>query len=139
MTGTGETGPDFARTLAEKGAKVAVPTTINVGNVDELHRCNNVPILEHDFETSQEVMRIFREMGCAPTYTCAPFQEPENQLKFGEHVAWGESSAVPYANSVFGARTNRYGHFITTAAAITGRIPYSGLHLDENSPWSNCL
>lgn len=131
LTGTGKTGPDFARTLAKKGARVAVPTTINVGSVDLKHPCANTPS-DHDFETSREIMKIFQDMGCSPTYTCSPFQEPQNQLRFGEHVAWGESSAVPYANSVFGARTNRYGQFITSAAAITGRIPFSGLHCDEN-------
>ena len=131
ITGTGETGPDFARTLARQGARVAVPTTINVGNIDLKHPSLNKPS-EYTFETSREIMQIYRDMGCSPTYTCSPFQEPQNQLRFGEHVAWGESSAVPYANSVFGARTNRYGQFITSAAAITGRIPFSGLHCDEN-------
>ncbi|MEH7223199.1 aconitase X catalytic domain-containing protein [Bacillus sp. JJ1566] len=132
LTGSGETGPDFARTLARMGARVAVPTSINTGSVDMKHPHLNRPTSEHDFNTSQEVMQIFRDMGCSPTYTCSPFQEPQNQLRFGEQVAWAESSAVPYANSVFGARTNRYGHFIATAAAITGRVPFSGLHCEEN-------
>lgn len=130
-TGTGATGPDFARKLRDMQAKVAVPTTINVGNIDLKNPENNRPA-EYTFEVSREVMDIFRDMGCSPTYTCSPFQEPQNQLAFGQHVAWGESSAIPYANSVFGARTNRYGQFITSAAAITGRVPYSGLHITEH-------
>src|SRR5690606_5966748 len=104
---------------------------INVGPVDLMHPCINTPS-DYEFDTSKEVMQIFQDMGCSPTYTCSPFQEPQNQLRFGEHVAWGESSAVPYANSVFGARTNRYGQFMSTAAALTGRVPLSGLHIVEN-------
>lgn len=132
ITGGGKTAPDFVRALAQKGARFAVPTTLNTGSLDLKHLSLNKPTSVHDFETAQEIMQIFQDMGGSPTYTCSPFQEPQNQLSFGEHVAWGESSAVPYANSVFGARTNRYGQFISAAAAITGRVPFSGLHCDEN-------
>jgi predicted aconitase len=131
LYGSGQTGPDFAAKLAQLGARVRVPTSINTGSVDLVHPDLNRPD-GPDFVTARDVMRIYRDMGCTPIYTCAPFQEPQNQLRFGEHVAWGESNAVSYANAVFGARTNRYGNFISVAAALTGRVPYTGLHLDEN-------
>ena len=67
----------------------------------------------------------------SPTWTCAPYQL-EQRPSFGEHVAWAESNAIVFANSVLGARTNRYGDFIDICAAITGRVPAAGLHLDEH-------
>lgn len=130
-TGTGETGPEYAYKLRDMQAKVAVPTTINVGNIDLKNPENNVPA-EYAFEVSREIMNIYKDMGCEPTYTCSPFQEPTNQLSYGQHVAWGESSAIPFANSVFGARTSRYGQFIASCASICGRVPYAGLHVSEN-------
>jgi hypothetical protein len=69
-------------------------------------------------------------MGCRPTWTCAPYQLP-NRPSFGEHVAWAESNAIVFCNSVLGARTNRYGDFIDVCGAITGRVPLAGLHRDE--------
>ena len=69
-------------------------------------------------------------LGCSPTWTCAPYQE-DNRPRFGEHVAWAESNAIVFANSVLGARTHRYGDFIDICAALTGRAPAAGLHLDE--------
>ena len=65
-----------------------------------------------------------------PTWTCAPYQLPDRP-GFGEHVAWAESNAIVFANSVLGARTNRYGDFIDICAAVTGRVPDTGLHTDE--------
>jgi predicted aconitase len=70
-------------------------------------------------------------MGCRPTWTCAPYQLPDRP-GLGEHVAWAESNAIVFANSVLGARTNRYGDFIDVCAAITGRVPSAGLHRDDD-------
>ena len=75
-------------------------------------------------------MDAYVAMGCRPTWTCAPYQLPDRPA-FGEHVAWAESNAIVFANSVLGARTNRYGDFIDICAAITGRVPDHGLHTDE--------
>ena len=69
-------------------------------------------------------------MGCQPTWTCAPYQLPERPA-FGEHIAWAESNAIVFANSVLGARTGRYGDFMDICAALTGRVPLAGLHLDD--------
>ena len=76
-------------------------------------------------------MELYEAMGCRPTWTCAPYQLP-GRPSFGQHIAWAESNAIVFANSVLGARTNRYGDFIDIAAAITGRVPRAGLHRDEN-------
>jgi hypothetical protein len=70
-------------------------------------------------------------MGCRPTWTCAPYQS-ETAPVFGQQIAWGESSAIAFANSVLGARTERYPDLLDICAALTGRVPAMGLHLDEN-------
>ena len=70
-------------------------------------------------------------MGCRPTFTCAPYQT-EVRPTFGQQIAWGESSAIVFANSVLGARTERYPDLLDICCAITGRAPAFGLHLDEN-------
>jgi hypothetical protein len=75
-------------------------------------------------------MDAYVAMGCRPTWTCAPYQLPDRPA-LGEHVAWAESNAIVFANSVLGARTNRYGDFIDLCAAVAGRVPDHGLHTDE--------
>ena len=73
-------------------------------------------------------MDRYRALGARPTFTCAPYQVADARPAFGEQVAWGESNAIAFCNSVLGARTNRYGDFIDLAASITGRVPDAGLH-----------
>jgi predicted aconitase len=73
-------------------------------------------------------MDRYRALGARPTFTCAPYQLADVRPSLGEQVAWGESNAIAFCNSVLGARTNRYGDFIDIAAAITGRVPDAGLH-----------
>ncbi len=73
-------------------------------------------------------MDRYRALGARPTFTCAPYQLAESRPGLGEQVAWGESNAIAFCNSVLGARTNRYGDFLDIAAAITGRVPDAGLH-----------
>jgi predicted aconitase len=77
------------------------------------------------------LMRAYEAMGCRATWTCAPYQAGHRPKK-GEQVAWGESNAVAFCNSVLGARTNRYGDFLDISCAILGRAPDYGLHKDEN-------
>lgn len=126
----GEAGLDFAERLASLGARVAVPSTLNVSGLDESHwREWNVPA---DWaEKAHRQMIAYQEMGTIPTWTCAPYQT-EHAPKLGQQVAWGESNAVAYANSVLGARTQRYPDFLDICAAITARVPAVGLHLTEN-------
>jgi hypothetical protein len=127
----GQASLDFAERLAAGGASVAVPTTLNVGLVDLMHpeRSRGDPVTAG---RGRRLMELYASMGCRPTWTCAPYQLPEARPGFGEHVAWAESNAIVFANSVLGARTDRYGDFIDICAAITGRVPNSGLHRDEN-------
>jgi predicted aconitase len=70
-------------------------------------------------------------MGAMPTWTCAPYQQGLIP-SFGEQIAWGESNAIAFVNSVIGARTERYADLTDVCAAITGRVPEMGLHLTEN-------
>jgi predicted aconitase len=125
----GDGGVEFAQRLVEDGARVAVPTTLNVGALDLLNpsRVNADP---HSYQMARRQMAAYETMGCAPTWTCAPYQAG-HRPGFGEHVAWGESNAVAFANSVLGARTNRYGDFMDICCAVVARAPYVGLHTDE--------
>ncbi len=69
-------------------------------------------------------------LGCEPTWSCAPYQAGHRPA-FGSHVAWAESNAIAFVNSVLGARSDRYGDFLDLSAAVTGRVPFGGLHHDE--------
>jgi len=121
---------DFADRMAAAGARVAVPTTLNVSSLDLRH-----PDLYRgdpdEARAARRLMERYEEMGCRPTWTCAPYQA-EARPGLGEHVAWAESNAIAFANSVLGARTHRYGDFVDIACAVTGRAPAAGLHLDAN-------
>lgn len=121
---------DFVERLIELGGKVKVPTTLNVGSMDLIHpEIMRQP--ENEKPPLVRLMRAHEELGCMPSFTCAPYQTLFRP-RFGQQIAWGESNAIVFANSVIGARTNRYGDFIDLCAAITGRVPAYGLHLDEN-------
>jgi predicted aconitase len=123
----GQATLDFVDRLIDGGAAVGVPTTLNVGAVDLLHP----ELWRGDPELAargRRLMERYRELGCLPTYTCAPYQLAESRPRLGDQVAWGESNAIVFANSVLGARTNRYGDFLDIAAAIVGRVPDAGLH-----------
>ncbi len=126
----GAVGLDFVERLAASGAIVRIPTTLNVSSLDLLH-----PDLYRGdaavAAAARRQMDAYVALGCRPTWTCAPYQLVDRP-RFGEQIAWAESNAIVFANSVLGARTNRYGDFIDVCAAITGRVPASGLHLDES-------
>jgi predicted aconitase len=124
----GSVGLDFAERLAADGGKVTVPTTLNVSSLDLLHP-ELVRLAPAERDRARRQMDAYVTMGCQPTWTCAPYQLPERP-GFGQHIAWAESNAIVFANSVLGARTGRYGDFIDICAALTGRVPLAGLHLD---------
>ena len=126
----GRASLDFADRLRELGGRVRVPTTLNVSSLDLLHP----DLCLADDATKQAAlatMQAYVDMGGRATWTCAPYQLPERP-GFGDRVAWGESNAVVFANSVLGARTPRFGDFVDICAALTGRAPEMGLYLDEN-------
>ena len=125
-----ESGLEFAETLAAKGARVSVPTTLNMVPLD-LQNWKEFGISENFAGKAIRQATAYTDMGCIPTWTCAPYQSYLTP-RFGQQIAWGESNAICYANSVLGARTNRYGDYMDICAAITGRVPKCGLHLAEN-------
>jgi len=126
----GFSGLEFARRLVAGGAQVVVPTTLNVGAIDLLHPEHFRGTAELG-RNAQELMEAYQTMGCRSIFTCAPYQDSQRPA-FGSQIAWAESNAIVFANSVLGARTNRYGDFIDICSAITGRAPAVGLHLKEN-------
>jgi predicted aconitase len=126
----GDAGLEFAERLAALGARVSVPTTLNVSGVDE-HHWRDWAVPAEWAAKAQRQMVAYQSMGCEPTWTCAPYQAAARPA-FGEQIAWGESNAIAFANSVIGARTERYPDLLDVCAAITGRVPAAGLHLDEN-------
>ncbi len=126
----GEANLDFAERLAGDGARVVVPTTLNVSGLDE-HGWREWAVPAEWAEKARRQMRAYERMGCLPTWTCAPYQT-EHAPHFGQQIAWGESNAIVYSNSVLGARSERYPDLLDICAAITGRVPAFGLHLDEN-------
>ena len=126
----GEAGLEFAERLAGFGARVAVPTTLNVSGLDEQH-WQEWPVPADWAGNAHRQMVAYQSMGCVPTWTCAPYQT-EMKPSFGQQICWGESNAIVFANSVIGARTERYPDLLDICCAITGRVPAVGLHLTEN-------
>ncbi len=126
----GDSGVLFCEKLANDGARVKVPTTTNVGALNLLKpdQCRLSP---DEKKMAYRLMVAHETMGCAPSWTCTPYQAGARP-KLGQQVAWGESNAVAFTNSVLGARTNRYGDFLDIACAISARAPYIGLHKPEN-------
>jgi len=126
----GRAGLEFAERLASLGARVAVPSTVNVSGLDENH-WRDWPVPDEWARLAHRQMVAYRGMGCMPTWTCAPYQT-EMRPVFGQQIAWGESNAIVFANSVIGARTERYPDLLDICCAITGRAPAVGLHIREN-------
>jgi predicted aconitase len=125
----GDAGLNYVKDASQE-AVFKVPTTLNTIGIDS----ENWEDLGFDKEFSLrqlEMLEAYRKMEGICTYSCTPYLNG-NIPRFGEHVAWGESSAVAYVNSVIGARTNREGGPSALAAAVTGRVPAYGYHLDCN-------
>jgi len=124
----GDPGLEFIEDFAA-GARVVVPTTVNPLGMDlDRWREQKIP---HDFAAKQErIARAYRRMGVRESFSCTPYLIG-NRPRFGDHVAWAESSAVCFANSVLGARTNREGGPAALAASVAGVTPNYGFHLDE--------
>jgi hypothetical protein len=126
----GQASLDFVERLVAGGGRVRVPTTLNVGAIDLIHP-ELIRLSNPEQAPGRRLMRAHEELGCVPSFTCAPYQT-RFRPSLGEQIAWGESNAIVFANSVIGARTNRYGDFIDLCCAMTGRAPAWGLHLGEN-------
>ncbi|NKB50762.1 MAG: DUF521 domain-containing protein [Rhizobiaceae bacterium] len=126
----GDSGALYCEKLAEQGARVKVPATTNVGALNLL-KPDQCRLPAHQRKMASRLMIAHDKMGCAPSWTCAPYQAGARP-DLGQQVAWGESNAVAFANTVLGARTNRYGDFLDIACAISARAPLYGLHRSEN-------
>jgi predicted aconitase len=126
----GEAGLQWLAEMAGGGGRARVPATLNPAGMDlENWRALGIPA---DFAEKQlRVIDAFTRMGVTPTCTCTPYLAG-NTPSLGDTIAWAESSAVCYANSALGARTNREGGPSALAAALTGRTPEYGMHLEEN-------
>jgi predicted aconitase len=125
----GDAGLEFLNELAKDG-RVKVLTTLNPAGMD-LENWRQLGISEEFAQKQNMVIDAFTKMGILISCTCTPYLIG-NLPRYGEHIAWSESSAVTFANSVVGAKTNREGGPSALAAAFVGKTPCYGLHLDEN-------
>ena len=125
----GDAGLEYLEELAQDG-KVSITTTLNPAGMD-LVDWKKLGISKDFAEKQIKVINAFKKLGIETTATCTPYLIG-NKPQQGEHIAWSESSAVCFANSVLGARTNREGGPSALAAAIIGKTPKYGLHLEKN-------
>ncbi len=126
----GDPGTEFLEDMAGKNAKVKVLTYLNPAGMD-LENWKKLGFPKDFAKNQLRIMDAFKKMGIVVTSTCTPYLAG-NLPRFREHIAWSESSAVSFSNSVIGARTNREGGPSALAAALCGRTPNYGLHLWEN-------
>ncbi len=126
----GDPGKEFLEDMANKNAKVKVLTYLNPAGMD-LENWKRLGFPKDFAKNQLQIMDAFKKMGIVITSTCTPYLAG-NLPRFREHIAWSESSAVSFSNSVIGARTNREGGPSALAAAICGVTPNYGLHLWEN-------
>lgn len=124
----GIAGMEWVEDIARSGAKVCVPTTLNVVGVD---RSRDLGLPQEWCTNQMRIEKAYECMGCFGTSSCVPYYQGFVP-RFGESIAWAESSAVVFTNSVLGARDNREGGPTAMASGLTGRTPYYGMHLDEN-------
>jgi predicted aconitase len=120
----------FVELLAKGGAKCRVPTSTNpVYDIEFFHKLFKIP--QDEADVARRVVEGYEKLGAILSWSCVPYLG-ENIPLFGETVAFSESSATPYVNSVIGASTNREAAQSALAAGIIGKTPYYGLHIKEN-------
>lgn len=125
-----EAGTRFVEDIRKQGGTFITRVTTNPTAVDPT-QWKDIGIPESDAALQTRLTDAYAGMGANTCNTCIPYLTG-NSPRFGEHMAWGESSAVVFANSVCGARTNREGGPSGLASALTGRTPEYGFHLKEN-------
>ncbi len=126
----GAAGLDYLEEQAELGARVHIRATLNPAGMD-LERWRDMGVPANFAEGQLRIIEAYRRMGVEATCTCTPYLVG-HRPRMGSQVAWAESSAVAYANSVLGAKTNRETGPTALASAITGRAPLHGYRLEEN-------
>ena len=121
---------DFAEKMQQMGAKTCIPTTINAISVDR-ENWKTQGVVPNFGRKASRLADAYVSMGARPTFTCAPYllDDPPTE---GEAIGWSESSAVIFANSVLGARTQKYPDYLDLFIAMTGRTPNTGVYLAEN-------
>ena len=125
----GDGGLDFLKEMS-RDAKVTVKTTLNPAGMD-LDRWREMRVKEEFAEKQRAIISAYGSLGVETNCTCTPYLAG-NVPEPGQNVAWAESSALSFVNSVLGAMTNREGGPGALAAAIIGKTPLYGLHLSEN-------
>lgn len=131
-----ETGLEFLDEVAASGVRFKVPTSVDPISIDIQNYCE-IGIPEEYAAAQMRSVKSFAKMGGLGNYTCTPWTAGNVPHK-GDHIAWVDTSALIYANSVLGARSNRNVDPTAVAAAITGYVPEYGLHLEENRK-ADCL
>ncbi|MFH1221955.1 MAG: aconitase X catalytic domain-containing protein [Candidatus Micrarchaeota archaeon] len=126
----GDAGLEYLQEMVKNGAKVRIPSLLNPAGMDR-EQWQQLKIPEKFAKKQIEVLDAYAAMGITMSCTCTPYLIGLRP-KVGEHIAWSESSAVAFSNSVLGARTNREGGPSALAAAICGSTPNYGYHLDKN-------
>lgn len=126
---TGPASLRFPQKLLSLDAKVAVPTTMNSISIDS-RRWREIGMDPELSTQAEKLARAYVSMGAQSTFTCAPYSLPDPP-KPGDHLGWGESNAVIFANSVLGARTQKYPDLLDVCIALTGRAPLAGCHRDK--------
>lgn len=126
----GDAGLEFIRDMVNLRDGIKITATLNPAGMD-FKDWSKMGIPESFARKQLEIIRSFTRIGAIPSCTCTPYLIGNLPLR-GEHISWAESSAVSFANSIIGAKTNREGGPVSLAAAIIGKTPNYGLHLDEN-------
>jgi len=129
MLGIYDAGLEFCEKLAHDGAIFQVPATLCIASID-FERYAELGVPKEYVDKQQRLANAYLQMGAIPNWTCTPYQCGSN-VRFGQNIAWGESNAIAFVNSVIGARTIRCADFVDICAAITGIMPKFGLYLDE--------
>lgn len=126
---TGPASLAFPEKLLALGGRVAVPTTMNSISIDS-RRWRELGMDQQQSRQAERLANAFVAMGAQSTFTCAPYSLSDPPLA-GDQLGWGESNAVVFANSILGARTQKYPDLLDTCIALTGRAPLAGCHTDE--------
>ena len=127
---TGQASLRFACQLRDWGGQVKIPTSLNAISVDR-RRWRALGVDPAFGEPASALAQAYLDMGASPSFTCAPYLLDSAPTE-GQQIAWAESNAVAYANSVLGARTAKYADFLDLCIALTGRAPKTGCHLTGN-------
>lgn len=127
---SGQADLQLIKNLADSGCQVAIPTTLSASSVDLRQSQLYIANSEY-FRKSCNIVTLYKQLGCQLELTCAPYHLPMS-LQQGDKVAWAESNAVVYANSVVGAYTEKTYQYLDLCAALTGRMPEFGLYLQKN-------